>query len=265
MKKKLNAIFIMLTILSGTWFLFGQAYAEVRVNTGIREVSLSGPETITITRDSREITHKEVEEILRQYIAKQAGQSGVKAEVKNIRYSGNILLPSTRNIEYDVIPSSNFHYVGTNYFFIVFKSNGRVLKKVKIEAETDMKVSIVYAARPIERGQTISENDIYLEEKDVSAVPQRVVFNPKEVIGKKAKRNIPASMMLRSNLVEYPSAVKKGDLVTILAQSGGLWISTKGEAVEDGIVGETIKVKNLRSKKIVGGTIVERGIVKVDF
>ena len=128
-----------------------------------------------------------------------------------------------------------------------------------------MRVPVVYAARPIERGQTISENDIYLEEKDVSSVPQRVVYDPKEVIGKKAKRNIPASMMLRNNLVEYPSAVKKGDLVTILAQSGALRISTKGEAVEDGILGEAIKVRNLRSKKIVGGTVVERGVVKVDF
>ena len=87
-----------------------------------------------------------------RWILERQQGGGVKAELKSIRYSGRILLPYERDIEYDVIPSSQFHYVGTNYFFIEFRSKNRVIKKVKIEAETDMKVSVVFAARPIERG-----------------------------------------------------------------------------------------------------------------
>ena len=105
MKKKLNIIFLLFIIFLLASFTFSEAYAELRSSNGMRRVSLSGPGTMSATRDSKEITHEEVEEILRQYIAKQAGQSGVKAELKSIQYSGRILLPYARNIEYDVVPS----------------------------------------------------------------------------------------------------------------------------------------------------------------
>lgn len=59
--------------------------------------------------------------------------------------------------------------------------------------------------------------------------------------------------------------IKRGDRVVIQAQRGGLTLTAAGEAKQDGMADETIRVMNLGSRKDVLCLVVEQGLVTVEF
>ena len=61
------------------------------------------------------------------------------------------------------------------------------------------------------------------------------------------------------------NALKKGDNVTILAESGPIRITDMGQAKQDGAVGNKITVLNLTSKKIIMAEVMNPNLVKVIF
>lgn len=100
---------------------------------------------------------------------------------------------------------------------------------------------------------------------DLANVPANVLCDPDAAIGKRTKKAIGAQTPLRANSVELPPLVKRGDLVTIIAESQSLKITTLGQVKKKGRKGERIPVINLDSKKILHAVVVDTNTVKVDF
>ena len=97
-------------------------------------------------------------------------------------------------------------------------------------------------------------------------MPSNIVTDYDAILGKRTKRAINANTVLRSNLIEFPPIVKRGDVVTVIAESGGLRITALGLVKgREGRRGERIKVENLDSKRTLYAQVVDSKTVKVDF
>ena len=100
---------------------------------------------------------------------------------------------------------------------------------------------------------------------DLADLPANVLSDPEAAIGKRTKRALGAQMPLRADSIELPPLVKRGDLVTIIAESNKLKITTLGQVKRKGRLGERIPVVNLDSKKLLHATVVDANTVKVEF
>jgi flagella basal body P-ring formation protein FlgA len=92
-----------------------------------------------------------------------------------------------------------------------------------------------------------------------------VITDPEVVLGKRTRRAIGAKTVLRTNLIESPPLVKRGDVVVIIAESSGFIITTLGQVKKKGRLGESIPVMNYDSKKILYARVLDSSTVKVDF
>ena len=83
-----------------------------------------------------------------------------------------------------------------------------------------------------------------------------------ELLGARIKHRVRPGQPITPNMICY---VCKGDLITLSAVSDGLHISTKGIAQQDGNIGDTIRVRNSRSDKVVLARVadVETAIVRI--
>jgi flagella basal body P-ring formation protein FlgA len=77
-------------------------------------------------------------------------------------------------------------------------------------------------------------------------------------------RLLPDTVVLQ-RFVEVPFAVKRGQLVRIVAKKNGIYVETTGRALQSGHVGDTIKVKNIYSKKVIEGKVKDEETVVVPF
>lgn len=76
-----------------------------------------------------------------------------------------------------------------------------------------------------------------------------------------AARRLRPNQVLTPVLVEGAAAVRRGDVVKIVAVAEGIEASTKGEALADGQPGDVIRVRNLSSDKTIHAKVIERGVV----
>jgi flagella basal body P-ring formation protein FlgA len=83
--------------------------------------------------------------------------------------------------------------------------------------------------------------------------------------GHVAKRNVRKGEIIKPFLAVKSKLIKRGQQVTIIAETGGIKVRMTGKAMNDASSGERVRVKNNNSKRIIEGTAVNRGIVKINL
>ena len=132
---------------------------------------------------------------------------------------------------------------------------------VKIKIST----AVVVAARPLTRGVKLGEADLTHAILDAGSLPPDYLTDPQQAIGQQLKRPLSIGMAVAAGMLDTPRMVRRDERVTILAEDGGLEVRMAGQALEDGALGQPIKVRNLLSKRIIGGIIAAPGLVKVQM
>jgi len=83
------------------------------------------------------------------------------------------------------------------------------------------------------------------------------------VVGKVARRVLPAGHAIPINALRDPWVFKEGDRVPVMFAHGGLSIEVTGIALEPGVAGKLISVRNTDTGMIVRGVVHENGRVMV--
>ncbi len=117
--------------------------------------------------------------------------------------------------------------------------------------------------RTLARGETLSSGDVQLVEKDLTNLYYGYFNRAEEVLGQQATRALPAGQVLTPNTIKPALLIRRGDQVTLMAEIGGIEVSMMGEALNDGIQGQRLRVRALNSKRVVEGQVVSANVVKV--
>lgn len=125
--------------------------------------------------------------------------------------------------------------------------------------------TVFVANRTLMKGDKITGNDIYQAEMDVHKLKHGYFNDIDDLIGRVCKQNIAVNHAFNPTNIELPKVVNKGEKVSIVAGNNSLTISMDGIAITDGTLGETIKVRNLSSKKIVEAQVSGEKRVTVVF
>lgn len=130
-----------------------------------------------------------------------------------------------------------------------------------VSSQANVRVQAVFAGQVIERGQTITAEQLKVQELDVGKAPRGFFSSPDAVAGKGAKRRIRANQLLDSSLLALPLLVRRGEEVKIVANRDGINATAQGQALEDGAQGTVIRVRNLGSNKTIDAQVIDTGIV----
>ena len=137
--------------------------------------------------------------------------------------------------------------------------------RIHVAAHVDGTVNVITARHPITRSSMITDDDIAIKTRRHSQLNYGYYSSVQQVRQMIAKRNIKTGQIITPGLLKARKLVLRGQSVTILAQLGNLRLSAKGKALMDGQHGQTIKVKNLKSKKLIYAQVISNGVVKVNY
>jgi len=122
---------------------------------------------------------------------------------------------------------------------------------------------VLVAARTLARGTVLRPDDLKAVRRDLSRLSPGYLTDRKHATGMVLLRPLGPGNLLVQSAVKPPRLVQRGQDVTILASVGGLVVRSQGKALADGAYGETVRVRNSRSRRIVQGVVSARGTVKV--
>jgi flagella basal body P-ring formation protein FlgA len=98
---------------------------------------------------------------------------------------------------------------------------------------------------------------------DVTEVPEALLTDPAQLTRARSRLDLMPDRFVPLSRVETIPDVISGATVTIIAAGGALEIEARGVALQNGLVGETIQVRNADSKKILSGRVTAPGVVTV--
>lgn len=123
----------------------------------------------------------------------------------------------------------------------------------------------VVASGAIERGQTLEAAQLKLAPLDIGKTQRGYFTEFNDIIGKTARRRIRAEQPLSPALLDGAALVRRGQQVKIVASQDGIQASAMGEALANGKQDEVIRVKNLRSQKVIDAKVTASGEVSSIF
>jgi flagellar basal body P-ring formation protein FlgA len=135
---------------------------------------------------------------------------------------------------------------------------------VKMQPEPDM-ITIPVPVQSIRKGTLISQSDLVLKDISSTGVNDMISQDMMQLIGQEARQTLYKDKPILLRDIGAMTIVRRNDTVTMLFQQGAMTLQTVGRAMADGGAGDTIKVMNEQSKKIVTGRITKNGEVDVSI
>jgi len=141
--------------------------------------------------------------------------------------------------------------------------NGKTARSFWVSAVVHVSAAAVTASRRIASGETITEEDVresIIETTDINIV---LIRNPKELIGKTARRTFAAGDPLAIEALTEPPLVRRGEMVSLRLERGGIALTSSARAEENGRFGDVIRVKNVDFSSVVRARVTGQSEVSI--
>lgn len=124
---------------------------------------------------------------------------------------------------------------------------------------------VVVASHGIAKGQQLNPDNVRLQRENISNLKGQYFTNINEVNDLATKRSLRGNEIITLSKVKPQIVIHRGDEIILRAEMGPVSVEIKGEALENGARGQKIAIKNLKSKKIVEGQVIHKGLVKINL
>lgn len=222
----------------------------------LNEVRYSLPRQITIRRAFREVSSEELEKALVSFLEGYDRQIDLKKLVveKPVR-----IPPDSNGVEVVGLHPMRPGRYGVDFRSVAASDEVRF----QLRAVADEWRLIPVATKPLKRGEIVGGDAVELVRMTGGVVGKDTVENISDIVGHAVTRDVGHGEPFRISILALPPVIRTGSKVTLVVRQGRLEASATGIALEDGKLGQEIRLRNEVSKKIVFGKVVEEGLVAV--
>lgn len=222
----------------------------------------SGAAQIRIARRTRALEESEIKTLLTAALQRDFVKERGELEIRFTRpWPPITLVDEPLTLKVVDLPSSGV----TPNCIVRFElqAGEEVLGHWQVPVQARIWREVWVAGSPLQRGQLLLGADVVQERRDVlalrDAVPTLDLGHPSIEFAE----SIPAGMALTARSLRHRPIIRRGKLAEAVVQDGGLVISVKVEVLEDGLPGQTVRVRNIKSKREFRGKVQSEDTILV--
>lgn len=144
------------------------------------------------------------------------------------------------------------------------KNDGVLLESGQIRLKIRKFADVLVLLEGVRRSKSIASKQLALKRMEVTNLRKRPLVDLFELDGNRARRNLRRGDILTADDLEQIPDIDNGRDVTIIYNEGMCRISADGRALQAGLAGEYIRVRNKSSGKIILARVVDATAVVVD-
>jgi len=221
-------------------------------------------EYVVLKRAATVIDSGMIEDALQAEIA----QSGMSGEYK-LAFAGplaEMILPLDKPAQVEVQSMNVRHEQNRFEATLVAPSKEEPLETIRVSGAIHRMINIPVLSSTIRNGSVIGARDIETISVREDEVRNDMVISADELIGTTPRRVILPGKSVRVNEIQAPLIVERGDTVTMIFNDGGMRLTAKGKALENGAKGDLVRVSNTASSRTVEALVTaEREVVVKKF
>ena len=139
--------------------------------------------------------------------------------------------------------------------------DGKPVRSFWVPAVVHVNAMAVTAARRIAAGEIVSATDVREVRMETTDLGVEWVRNVEGIIGKTVRRGFAVGDQLPADAFIEPCLVRRGDTVSLRLERDGIVLTSTAKAVEDGRLGEVIRIKNVDFSSVLRARVTGRSMV----
>lgn len=227
---------------------------------GVANPTIKGHRSI-IKRGGDIITPDFFKPMITSYIKKNSKWKH-NIDVK-INSSKKLIIP-TKNVKWKIYPANGNDFFGNVLFKAKAYRNGEEIFSTWIVSRLKITRKVAVTTQRIYKGREINQACVRWEEREITPFTKNAVFNEQFLYGKKAGRNIMPNSVVTSELLQRQYLVRRNTNVTLSIKFKNISATTKVKALGNGTMGDSVRVINLASRKIISGVVTGRNRLEVN-
>lgn len=157
----------------------------------------------------------------------------------------------------------NLRFLPKRLSLIAEQGQGKSLRRWYVAAQVKWMADVVTLKHDVSARTVLDKSMLIQKRKDIAGIRAQVWTDIADVEGLKSLRNIRKGSVIVSSQVKRPPLIKRGDVVTILVEVGGIKVRAEGVALKSGSRGDRMLVKNTRSKQTIQSIVEDAHTVSV--
>ncbi|WCM93784.1 flagellar basal body P-ring formation chaperone FlgA [Acidovorax sp. NCPPB 2350] len=125
----------------------------------------------------------------------------------------------------------------------------------------DARADVVIASAPVAAQRPITAQDVAMESRPLQTFEDGT-SDIDAVVGQTSRRPLRPGQVVVPRYLDAPLLVRKSQPVTIAVRRAGVEVNGAGEALAPGALGETVRVRNIGSGKVIQARVVGEGLVE---
>ena len=120
------------------------------------------------------------------------------------------------------------------------------------------------AARDIPVGTLVTASMLEARSGDLTTLPRQAVLDENAAVGRVTTRTLARGSVIQGSQLQAPALIQRNRTVSVEAVGQGFRVVRQGEALQDGALGDTVRVR-MSNRSILTGVVAGDGVVKVSF
>lgn len=225
------------------------------------KIVFKGQEKSIVTVEAVPFMRQDAEAFLLQSVADILKKEISDVQLEIVSFPQAVLLPS-KNYTL-VFPSKKIKLASFLSVPLEIHVGGTLYRRILVGMRLQVYGKVYALNKTLMKGDAFSGDAVTEGIDDLAKLPYDILQDVESIHGMVSKENLAEGSILRKSAFEHPKLVRMGDALEILASVGGVKVSTKGKALQDGKKGDVIRVENVDSKKFVYAEVVSTGQVEV--
>ncbi len=217
------------------------------------------PTNLVIQKGGRVLNEDDLRKLTQKAIEEAYPPIKTQGELSDFRIPSYIFLPQ-KGYSVDVI-LPNISAKRLSLQFVVKDLAGTITRQYTGTVLLSLWKPVASTSKPLNRGDYVNPEEIVWLKKNIAFLRDDLwdgKGGPWQV-----KRSIGGEQPIYKSDLEPLDIVRKGAIIKLVYNKGGILLTTKAEAQEDGTIGQTISVRNLQSKKIIYAKIIDSNTVEI--
>ncbi|MBN1477951.1 flagellar basal body P-ring formation protein FlgA [Candidatus Sumerlaeota bacterium] len=220
------------------------------------------PETVTVEREALRLSERDLEQVVRDLLPEALPHDPSRVVIDQIRVPGEVIL-APGVVDWELRLTGTRRTLGSVGFELLAHQGEEQPTRIQGNARVDVEVELIEVLRDMPRGVLISSEHIRPTPGMMRSAPRGAITSPGLAVGMMTTQQIRAGDILTERALERPRLVRRGDVVTMIFESGGLRLTDRATATEDGAAGDEITVNNIESGRSVRALVTGERTVRV--
>lgn len=225
-------------------------------------IQWTGADTVRITRKARLLGDEEVRKLLTDRLQEDHVRKGGELELRFNRAWTPVSIPDEPlTIKILDLPSSGL--------------NANCLVRFELRTDRDLVGSwqalvqariwrdVPVAQKNLRRGQLLTDAEITTERRDMSTLRDPLLELPANPALYEMAESVTAGSTLISRSIKLRPVVRRGQSAEAVLQNGAMTVSLKVEVLEDGVPGQTVRVRNPQTRRELHGRVQDENTILV--